>query len=45
MGTLLNRIEAREYLPHMYGASNRTPVDDVVRLPLKVADIYRRSTT
>ncbi len=37
--------EAREYLPRMYGAVNYTVVDDVARLPLKVADIYRRLTT
>ncbi|MEK6592569.1 MAG: nitric oxide reductase activation protein [Pseudomonadota bacterium] len=37
--------EAREYLPHMYGPVNWTLVDDVARLPLKVADIYRRLTT
>ena len=37
--------EARDYLPHMYGAVNWTMVDDVSRLPLKVADIYRRLTT
>jgi nitric oxide reductase NorD protein len=37
--------EARDYLPHMYGAVNWTLVDDVARLPLKVADIYRRLTT
>jgi nitric oxide reductase NorD protein len=29
----------------MYGAVNWTLVDDVARLPLKVADIYRRLTT
>ena len=37
--------EARDYLPHMYGPVNWTLVDDVARLPLKVADIYRRLTT
>jgi len=37
--------EARDYLPHMYGQVNWTLVDDVARLPLKVADIYRRLTT
>ena len=37
--------EARNYLPHMYGAANWTMVDDVSHLPLKVADIYRRLTT
>ncbi len=36
--------EAREYLPRMYGEVNYTLVDDVARLPLKVADIYRRLT-
>ncbi|TCV79120.1 nitric oxide reductase activation protein NorD [Sulfurirhabdus autotrophica] len=37
--------EARDYLPHMYGAVNYTVIDDVKKLPLKVADIYRRLTT
>jgi nitric oxide reductase NorD protein len=36
--------EARDYLPHMYGPVNWTLVDDVTRLPLKVAEIYRRLT-
>jgi nitric oxide reductase NorD protein len=36
--------EARAYLPHLYGAVNWVLVDDVRRLPLKVADIYRRLT-
>jgi nitric oxide reductase NorD protein len=36
--------EARDYLPHMYGAVNWTLVDDVKKLPLKVSDIYRRLT-
>jgi nitric oxide reductase NorD protein len=36
--------EAREYLPHMYGAVNYTIIDDVRKLPFKVADIYRRLT-
>ena len=37
--------EARDYLPHMYGAVNYTVIDDVAKLPIKVADIYRRLTT
>ena len=37
--------EARDYLPHMYGAAHYAIIDDVRRLPLKVADIYRRLTT
>ncbi len=36
--------EARDYLPHMYGEVNYTVVDDPGKLPLKVADIYRRLT-
>lgn len=36
--------EARDYLPRMYGDVNYAVVDDVARLPLKVADIYRRLT-
>ena len=37
--------EARDYLPRMYGAVNYTVIDDVARLPLKLADIYRRLTS
>jgi nitric oxide reductase NorD protein len=36
--------EASDYLPHMYGAVNYTLVDDVRKLPLRVADIYRNLT-
>ena len=37
--------EARDYLPHMYGAASFSVIDDVRRLPVKVQDIYRRLTT
>ena len=37
--------EAQEYLPHMYGAANYAVIDEVHKLPRKVADIYRRLTT
>ena len=37
--------EAKDYLPHMYGAANYTVIDEVRKLPLKVLDIYRRLTT
>ncbi|MDH5767191.1 MAG: nitric oxide reductase activation protein, partial [Gammaproteobacteria bacterium] len=37
--------EAREYLPHMYGAANYIVIDEVNKLPLKVADIYRHITS
>ncbi len=37
--------EAREYLPHMYGAANYIVIDEVRKLPLKVSDIYRRLTS
>ncbi len=37
--------EARDYLPHMYGAARFVIIDDVRQLPLKVTDIYRRLTT
>jgi len=37
--------EARDYLPHMYGAANYAVIDEVRKLPLKVSDIYRRLTT
>ena len=37
--------EARDYLPHMYGAANYAVIDDVRKLPFKVSDIYRRLTS
>ncbi len=37
--------EAGDYLPHMYGYASFVMVDNVHKLPLKVADIYRRLTT
>ncbi len=37
--------EARDYLPHMYGAARYIILDDVRQLPFKVSDIYRRITT
>ncbi|HCA27495.1 MAG TPA: nitric oxide reductase activation protein, partial [Betaproteobacteria bacterium] len=36
--------EARTYLPHLYGAANYIVIDAVPKLPLKIADIYRRLT-
>jgi nitric oxide reductase NorD protein len=37
--------EARDYLPHMYGAASWALIDDVRKLPLKAADAYRRLTS
>jgi nitric oxide reductase NorD protein len=37
--------EAKDYLPRMYGDVNYALVDDVSKLPLRLADIYRRLTT
>jgi len=37
--------EAVAYLPRMYGAVNYAVIEDVARLPLKVAEVYRRLTT
>jgi nitric oxide reductase NorQ protein len=37
--------EARDYLPHMYGAARHTVIDNVASLPIKVSDIYRRLTS
>ncbi|HYP67310.1 MAG TPA: nitric oxide reductase activation protein [Thiobacillaceae bacterium] len=37
--------EAKEYLPYMYGHANFVEIDEVRKLPLKVADIYRRLTS
>ena len=36
--------EAHAYLPHMYGAVSWTLVQDVAKLPFKVAEIYARLT-
>ncbi|HUR27071.1 MAG TPA: nitric oxide reductase activation protein, partial [Planctomycetota bacterium] len=36
--------EARDYLPHMYGAVSWTLVQDVSKLPVKVAEIYAKLT-
>jgi nitric oxide reductase NorD protein len=37
--------DARDYLPHMYGAARYIILDDVRQLPAKAADIYRRLTS
>ncbi len=37
--------EGKDYLPRMYGHANWVEIDEVRKLPLKVADIYRRLTT
>lgn len=37
--------EARDYLPRMYGAAHYAVIEDVARLPLKVAEVYRRLTS
>ena len=37
--------EGGDYLPHMYGPSHYVVIDEVPKLPLKVADIYRRLTS
>ena len=37
--------EGGDYLPYMYGPANYAVIDSVPRLPLKVADIYRRLTS
>jgi nitric oxide reductase NorD protein len=34
-----------DYLPRLYGPAHYTVLDDAQKLPLKVADIYRRLTT
>ncbi|MCY4050125.1 MAG: VWA domain-containing protein [Gammaproteobacteria bacterium] len=36
---------AGEYLPHLYGPASFVVVDEVRKLPLKVAEIYRKLTT
>ncbi len=37
--------DAREYLPHMFGKNGFTIIDQVDKLPQRMADIYRRLTT
>jgi nitric oxide reductase NorD protein len=37
--------QARDYLPHMYGAASWILVDDVRRLPVRTAEAYRRLTS
>ncbi|MBT8421257.1 MAG: nitric oxide reductase activation protein [Gammaproteobacteria bacterium] len=37
--------EGADYLPRMYGVANYVVVDDVEKLPRKVAGIYRKLTT
>ena len=37
--------KAREYLPHMYGASNYILIDDVEKLPYRLSDVYRGLTS
>ena len=37
--------KGQDYLPHMYGAANYTIIDRVEKLPLKIADIYRKITS
>jgi nitric oxide reductase NorD protein len=37
--------QARDYLPHMYGAASWTLVDDMRRLPVRIAEVYRRLTS
>ncbi|HUW97418.1 MAG TPA: VWA domain-containing protein [Acidiferrobacter sp.] len=37
--------DARDYLPHMYGAANYVLIDDVRKLPFKISDIYRHLTS
>lgn len=37
--------EGGDYLPYMYGPANYAVIDQVAKLPLKVADIYRKLTS
>ena len=37
--------KAREYLPHMFGASNYILIDDVEKLPYRLSDVYRGLTS
>ena len=38
-------LKVEEYLPHMYGTSAYTVIDEIQQLPLNVSDIYRRLMT
>jgi len=37
--------EGGAYLPHMYGPAGYAVIDDVARLPCRIAEIYRRIST
>ena len=37
--------EGMDYLPHMYGKSNFSVVNNIDKLPFKVSEIYRKITT
>ncbi len=37
--------EAQSYLPHLFGEVNYIFIDDVLKLPSKITEIYRRLTT
>ena len=37
--------QAQDYLPHIFGPSGYTLVDNVAKLPYRVSDIYRRITS
>jgi nitric oxide reductase NorD protein len=37
--------DAATYLPRMYGAARYTVIEDVARLPTRIAEVYRRLTT
>lgn len=36
--------DARDYVPHMYGQTSYTVIDQVDKLPARIADIYRKLT-
>jgi len=37
--------QGQEYLPDMYGKTHYVVIDEIRKLPLKIADIYRKLTT
>lgn len=37
--------QAQDYLPHLFGRTHFTVVEDVAKLPYKVSDIYRKITS
>lgn len=37
--------QAKDYLPHMYGDSNYVVIDDLIKQPYRISEIYRGLTS